>query len=52
LGDLAAGEEGSLRLDAFARADGRRFDPDAERVQVVDLHCDTPSGQAHFSGGL
>ncbi len=52
LGDVGAGDRVSVRLAAFARADGRRFDADAERVQVVDVHCDTPDGQAHFTGGL
>ncbi len=52
LGDLDPGREATLRLDAFARTDGRHFDPRAERVQVVDLHCETPTGPAHFSGGL
>ena len=52
LGDIGVGEEVALRLDTFARADGRTFDDGAEPVQVVDVHCDTPDGRAHFSGGL
>ena len=45
------GERVSLPLGAFARADGQPFDPGAGRVHVVDLHCGTPGGPAHFSGG-
>lgn len=52
LGDVDVGEEVELRLGTFTRADGRRFDPGAERVQVVDVHCDTPAGPARFTGGL
>lgn len=51
LGDVKAGARVSLHLTTFRRADGRAFDPGAERVQVVDLHCDTPDGPAHFTGG-
>ena len=51
-GDVGPGAQISMRLTAFERTDGRRFDPDAERVQVVDVHCGTPDGQAHFTGGL
>ena len=51
LGSMRPGARVSLPLGTFARADGRTFDPNAERVQVVDLHCDTPNGPAHFSGG-
>lgn len=51
LGSVGPGRRVSLPLGNFSRADGRTFDPDAERVQVVDLHCDTPDGPAHFSGG-
>jgi hypothetical protein len=52
IGEVGVGEQVALRLDAFARADGRSFDESADRVQVVDVHCDTPAGRAHFSGGL
>lgn len=47
---VGAGEQVALTLGTFARADGRRFDRSAEPVQVVDVHCDTPAGRAHFSG--
>ena len=50
--EIDAGQEVTLRLASFARVDGRSFDPDAERVLVVDVHCDTPDGMAHFTGGL
>ena len=52
VGGLGAGQQISLRLETFARADGRRFDEGAQPVQVVDVHCDTPDGPAHFTGGV
>lgn len=52
LGDVRAGQQVALRLATFARVDGRAFDPEAERIQVVDVHCDTEGGTAHFTGGL
>ena len=52
VGGVDAGEQVALRLSTFERADGRAFDPDGEAVQVVDVHCDTPAGPAHFTGGL
>ena len=52
IGEVGAGEQVEVRLASFARADGREFDPNTERVLVVDVHCDTPDGQAHFTGGL
>jgi len=52
VGAVGAGDQVALRLDAFARTDGRRLDPSSEQVQVVDVHCDTPAGWAHFTGGL
>lgn len=52
VGDVGVGEQVALRLDTFTRADGRSFDQSAEPVQVVDVHCDTPTGLAHFTGGF
>jgi hypothetical protein len=52
LGDVGVGEQVVLRLDTFTRTDGQRFNQSAEPVQVIDVHCDTPAGQAHFTGGL
>jgi len=52
LGNIGVSEQVALRLVTFARTDGRRFDESAEPVQVVDVHCDTPDGRAHFTGGL
>lgn len=50
LGRVDAGQRAAAPLRAFVRQDGQRYDPDAQRLQVVDLHCDTPSGRAHFNG--
>ena len=46
------GGDVALQLDRFRRTDGRVFDPEAEPIQVVDVHCDTPAGDMHFSGRL
>ena len=52
VGEVEAGQEVAFRFDSFVRTDGRAFDPEAERVQVVDVHCETPTGAAHFTGHL
>jgi hypothetical protein len=52
VGEVEAGQEVAFRLDSFVRTDGRAFDPGADRVQVVDVHCETPTGAAHFTGHL
>lgn len=52
VGEVEAGQEVAFRLDSFVRTDGRAFTPEADRVQVVDVHCETPTGAAHFTGHL
>lgn len=52
VGRIGPGGQSTARLTAFERAGGERFDPASQTVQVVDLHCDTPSGRAHHNGSF
>jgi hypothetical protein len=45
---LGAGEQRTIPLKAFARADGRQFNTDELKVVLLEIFCDTPYGPAEW----
>jgi hypothetical protein len=39
-----------LQSAEFADSKGKRFDPSADKVAMLDLDCETPSGRLYYEG--